>query len=74
MTRTQHQLHPTKSFPVYCLDWTDDTTLLLGGGGGATKSGIGNKLVRRVATHADPRNSSTCPATGAASRTCTSSA
>jgi prolactin regulatory element-binding protein len=44
MTRTQHQLHPTKSFPVYCLDWTDDTTLLLGGGGGATKSGIGNKL------------------------------
>ncbi|CAK9784572.1 WD40 repeat-like protein [Cutaneotrichosporon oleaginosum] len=44
MTRTQHQLHPTKSFPVYCLDWTDDSTLLLGGGGGATKSGIGNKL------------------------------
>ncbi|GMK54004.1 hypothetical protein CspeluHIS016_0105900 [Cutaneotrichosporon spelunceum] len=44
MTRTQHQLHPTKSFPVYCLDWTDDTTLLLGGGGGATKSGIGNRL------------------------------
>lgn len=45
MTRTQHYAHPTKSFPVYCLDWTDDDTVLLGGGGGATKSGIANKFV-----------------------------
>lgn len=45
MTRTQHYAHPTKSFPVYCLDWTNDDTVLLGGGGGATKSGIANKFV-----------------------------
>jgi len=45
MTRTQHYSHPTKSFPVYCLDWTEDRTVLLGGGGGASRSGIANKFV-----------------------------
>lgn len=52
MTRTQHYAHPTKSFPVYCLDWTDDDTVLLGGGGGATKSGIANKFVSITAVPA----------------------
>lgn len=46
MTRTRHYTHPTHAFPVYCLDWTDDEVILLGGGGGASRSGIGNKLVR----------------------------
>ncbi|RXK39100.1 prolactin regulatory element-binding protein [Tremella mesenterica] len=44
MTRTQHHHHNTPQFPVYCLDWVDDTTLILGGGGGASRSGIENKL------------------------------
>lgn len=45
MTRTQHYCHPTKAFPVYCLDWPEDGVVLLGGGGGASRSGIANKFV-----------------------------
>lgn len=45
MTRTKHRAHPTPSFPVSCLGFTDDTTLLLGGGGGPSRTGIKNKLV-----------------------------
>ncbi|KAG7544359.1 hypothetical protein FFLO_03238 [Filobasidium floriforme] len=44
MTRTKHRAHPTPSFPVSCLGFTDDTTLLLGGGGGPSRTGIKNKL------------------------------
>lgn len=49
MTRTQHYMHPTKSFPVYCLDWISDDVVLLGGGGGASRSGIKNMLVSVIA-------------------------
>jgi prolactin regulatory element-binding protein len=46
MTRTSHKAHPTKAFPVYCLEWASDEVVVLGGGGGVSKSGIENQIVR----------------------------
>ena len=32
-------------FPVYALEWQDDSTLVASGGGGAGKFGVKNKIV-----------------------------
>ena len=33
-------------FPVYALQWQNDTTIVASGGGGIGKSGVRNKIVR----------------------------
>ena len=35
-------------FPVFSLAFTADNQLVLGGGGGAGRSGVKNKLVKKV--------------------------
>jgi len=32
-------------FPVYALEWLDDTSIVASGGGGAGKFGVKNKIV-----------------------------
>ena len=34
-------------FPVYALQWQNDTTIIASGGGGIGKSGVRNKIVPR---------------------------
>jgi hypothetical protein len=33
-------------FPVYALQWQNDTTIIASGGGGIGKSGVRNKIVQ----------------------------
>ena len=45
-----HTAHTTLDYPLYVCDFdpTDAGRLIVGGGGGASRTGVGNKLVRAV--------------------------
>lgn len=45
-----HTAHTTLDYPLYVCDFdpTDAGRLIVGGGGGASRTGVGNKLVRIV--------------------------
>jgi hypothetical protein len=46
--RTQHTAHTIESFPINCAAFLSPTELVLGGGGGNSRSGVKNRLVRRI--------------------------
>ena len=46
--RARHTAHSLPAFPVYSAAFLSDNELVLGGGGGASRSGIKNKLVRKL--------------------------
>lgn len=46
--RPRHTQHPLPAFPVHSATFVAPNKLVVGGGGGSSRSGIKNKLVRRL--------------------------